>query len=106
MGAEGVREAGALLELQECIKSSTLHQKGLPRDHQQFVYDAKTGEIKLSTFVGDMCLTSGWPFLTGVAFESDDEGTVTVVVMNEASQDTKITLTDSVKGTGWFGING
>lgn len=105
--AEGVRESGALLELQECVVSSTRRLKNAPsRDHQQFVYDAKTGEIKVSTFTGEMCLTSGWPFLTGVAFESEDERTATVVVMNEASQDTKITLTDSVKGTGWFGING
>ena len=79
----------------------------MERDHQQFHYNAKTGEIQLSTaFAGEMCLTSGWPLLTGVAFESEDERGVTVVVMNEASQDTKITLTDSIKGTGWFGING
>lgn len=109
--AEGVREAGALLELQECIvMTNSRHEskeEGTQRDHQQFHHDAETGEIKLSTgFAGEMCLTSGWPFLTGVAFESEDLGTATVVVMNEASQDTKITLTDSVKGTGWFGING
>lgn len=109
--AEGVREAGALLELQKCIvaTNSRHESKGgsMERDHQQFHYNAKTGEIQLSTaFAGEMCLTSGWPLLTGVAFESEDERSVAVVVMNEASQDTKITLTDSVKGTGWFGING
>tara|TARA_A100001035_G_scaffold254467_1_gene228327 strand:- start:122 stop:946 length:825 start_codon:yes stop_codon:yes gene_type:complete len=77
--------------------------------HQLFKYDASTGEVKLSPesgFKESMCLTAGWPFLTGAAFQDKDQSEVIVVVMNEAAQDTKITLQDSKKGTGWLGISG
>ena len=44
-------------------------------------------------------LDSGWPFLTGAAFQDKSQNKVNVVIMNEATQDTKITLQDSKKGT-------
>ena len=77
--------------------------------HQLFKFVASTGEVKLNSdsgFKESMCLTAGWPFLTGAAFQDKDKSKVIVVVMNEAAQDTKITLQDSKKGTGWFGISG
>jgi hypothetical protein len=43
-----------------------------------------------------MCLTAGWPFLTAAAFVDTDERVV-VVVMNEATKSTSITLTDSTR---------
>ena len=126
--AEGVRERGALLELQDCLVSSRSGKAGHGQEgeggsawHQQFLYTPETGEIKVrapnaagaGAGVGaeegggeEMCLTAGWPFLTGVAFRSPHQGTMSLVVMNEAAKDTKITLVDTVKGTSWFGING
>jgi hypothetical protein len=119
--AEGVQEGGALLELQDCLVSSRSGKAGHGQEgeggsawHQQFKYTPETGEIKVrapNAAAGaeegeEMCLTAGWPFLSAVAFQSPHQGTMTLVVMNEAAQDTKITLVDTVKGTSWFGING
>ena len=55
----------------------------------------------------ELCLTAGWPFLTGAAFQRPDAdgGEVAVVLMNEAEQDTAVFLSDTRQGEGWFGIS-
>lgn len=86
-------EPGAMLELTECKSSN--HRQSFSMDHV-------TGEVKSK--VADLCVTAGWPFLSGVAFQ-DSDSTVTVI-MNEAPLDTEILLHDVVRNKyALFGIN-
>lgn len=50
-----------------------------------------------------LCLTVGWPFLTGAAFRDPNKKTV-VVLLNEADADTKVILADADKGEAWFPV--
>lgn len=95
--AGGVSEPGALLELAPCASSHTV------KDHQQFTLDITTGEIKVQSSKGPLCLTAGWPFLTGVAFQ-DPKGKTVAIVMNEADASTRIILSDKDKGVAWLGM--
>jgi hypothetical protein len=62
---------------------------------QRFVVDPKTGEVKAE--VGDdLCLTAGWPFLSGIAV-TDGVDSTSIVVMNEAPVDTEVVLHDAVR---------
>jgi len=97
--AGDVREAGALLSLLPC----SYDQDGSPSQHQQFTLDISTGEVK--SLVESMCMTAGWPFLTGTAFVSPEKKKTVVIVMNEAALDTQLSLTDTDKGSFTFGIN-
>lgn len=94
--AGGVSEPGALLELQPCATSLSAF-----KDHQQFVFDANTGEVRVGG--AGLCLTVGWPFLTGAAFRDPYQKTV-IVLLNEADADTKVVLTDKEKGDVWFPV--
>jgi len=77
--ADGVKENGALLVLQKCLSSTKRDQGDL--EAQAWVYDHRNGEL---TALGrdssskktsnsrnrhELCITAGWPMLTGVAFE-------------------------------------
>ena len=95
--AGGVSEPGALLELQPCASSLSAY-----KDHQQFYFDANTGEVRVGAGLG-LCLTVGWPFLTGAAFRDPNKKTV-VVLLNEADADTKVILADADKGEAWFPV--
>eukprot|EP01041_Mallomonas_annulata_P011965 gene11965-25063_t len=91
--AEGILDAGALLELKTCEDTSKT---------QKWLFDDTSGEIK-STLNG-FCLTAGWPFLTGAAFVDPLEQSV-LVLMNEAPVDTTVVIDDSVQGKFISGIN-
>lgn len=97
--AGGVSEPGALLELQACASSLSAL-----REHQQFTFDPNTGEVRIPSASGRLCLTAGWPFLTGVAFKQPQRKKTVVVVMNEAAVDSKVILSDTSAGAAWFGI--
>jgi hypothetical protein len=99
--AGGVNEPGALLELQPCAGS------GSPaKAQQQLVFDAESGEVRLGGGGGrpQLCLTVGWPMLTGAAFLDTHKRTV-VVLLNEADAETKVVISDSVKGDSWLGMS-
>jgi len=90
--ANGVFEAGALLKLVDCTNSSS----------QVWMMDEAAGEIKSN--VTGLCLTAGWPFLTGAAFVDTSQQTV-LVVMNEAPVDSPFVIDDPVHGLFSSGIN-
>jgi len=56
--------------------------------------------------VRSLCLTAGWPMLTGAAFTDPSTGKVAAVLLNEAEVDVDVVLRDAVKGDVTFGING
>ena len=88
-------ESGAMLSLSACDKSN-------PR--QRFSVDSVTGEIK-SEVGHELCLTAGWPFLSGVSFFDGQDTTITVI-MNEAPVDMEVVLHDEVRDQKTiFGIN-
>lgn len=92
--ADGIREPGALLHLARCISNSDKSSSESSFLHQRFTISSN-GEIKSK--VEDMCVTAGWPFLTGVAFKHLKEGILdetVVVLMNEASVETEYLLYD------------
>jgi hypothetical protein len=95
--AADVREPGALLNLGICRSKPD----GTAVDEQTFEL-LGTGEIKSK--VQDMCLTAGWPMLSGAAFK-DPTGQIVSVIMNEASIDSSITISDKSKGDLHIGIN-
>ncbi len=125
--AEGVRESGALLALEPCQQQSSSSVSEID-EHQSWTMNSNTGEITVLNHENDegLCMTVGWPMLTAVAFQRptassrqegenaslDDDGATVVVVMNEASCGTHITLSDPDQGAGigegsaWFGISG
>ena len=92
-------------------------------DTQRFFYESITGELWSAVPSGirqadrdedaRLCVTAGWPFLTGSAFQTP-AGRTAVVLMNEAETDTHVILSDVQRsvvggsGTGdlWFGITG
>jgi glucosylceramidase len=79
-------ESGTLLEVKPCDPADA---------RQRFVVDPKTGEVKAE--VGDdLCLTAGWPFLSGIAV-TDGVDSTSIVVMNEAPVDTEVVLHDAVR---------
>lgn len=88
-------DSGAMLSLSACDTNN-------PR--QRFSVDSDTGEIK-SEVGKDLCLTAGWPFLSGVSFFDGQDTTITVI-MNEAPVDTEVVLHDFVRDEMTiFGIN-
>ena len=76
-------------------------------DHEwsEWAFDAATGEIYSSLLAGtspgggDMCLTTGWPFLQAGAFDTSATGdnSKTVVVLNEAVNSANYILRDKGK---------
>jgi Glycosyl hydrolase family 30 beta sandwich domain len=89
------REPGALLELATCAKMN-------PPDYQVF---SKTNEGEVKSDVDGLCVTAGWPMLTGSAFVTP-AGKKVVLIMNEAVMDSDIILQDNNLGNVKFGING
>jgi len=54
-----------------------------------------TGELTSSLFEnegGDVCMTTGWPFLQVGGFIDRNEGKKTVVILNEASDNANYVL--------------
>lgn len=105
--ADGVREEGALLQLEKCVvQISQMSRAGAEDQHQLFDVNKYTGEIQSRSVQGSihggLCLTAGWPFLTTVAFKA--EGNTVVVVMNEAAVPTSILLADTNKHIKPFGF--
>ena len=130
---EDVREPGALLELADCeivpinptsmsVSSSISgsvdnnNEVGAGIDnnnratgpmlasaHQLFDL-ARSGEL-ISTNVLGLCVTAGWPMLTGAAFKDPTNGKISAILLNEAMVDTNVVLRDSVRGDVTFGIN-
>eukprot|EP00605_Chrysophyceae_sp_TOSAG23-4_P000227 GSChrysophyteH1.ASY1.ANO1.264.1 assembled CDS len=113
--ADGVKENGALLVLQKCLSSTKRDQGDL--EAQAWVYDHRNGEL---TALGrdssskktsnsrnrhELCITAGWPMLTGVAFEVSSRK-IALVLLNEADAGTQVVLQDSKQGSVWFGISG
>jgi hypothetical protein len=116
--ANGVAEAGALLQLQACALTAS----EVAKDTQRFFLEPVTGEIKSYVPSGlplgekdseiKLCLTAGWPFLTASSYITPEHKTV-LVVMNEADTDTHIILSDTQRnemmgpglGDLWFGIS-
>eukprot|EP00607_Mallomonas_marina_P010362 CAMPEP_0182421362 /NCGR_PEP_ID=MMETSP1167-20130531/6724_1 /TAXON_ID=2988 /ORGANISM="Mallomonas Sp, Strain CCMP3275" /LENGTH=661 /DNA_ID=CAMNT_0024598421 /DNA_START=178 /DNA_END=2163 /DNA_ORIENTATION=- len=88
-----VREPGALLKLGTCDESIS---------SQIWSFNQSTGEIKSSS--SGLCLTSGWPFLTGAGFIDKSSQTV-LIVMNEAPVDTPLVIEDPLHGVFYSGIN-
>jgi hypothetical protein len=104
--AADVREPGALLNVGPCLYEKNPERgfdDNVPVDYQTFHLNHATGEIV--SRVQDMCVTAGWPLLTGAAFK-DPEGSTVVVLMNEAAKDTAVVISDKVRGDIHFGING
>jgi glucosylceramidase len=103
----GVTEPGALFELSAC-EAGRDAEDATP---SQYFYLDVTQELQtplieysIAAETDALCVTAGWPFLTAAAFVNTKQETV-LVVMNEASIDTEIVLSDVVKGDAWFGIN-
>eukprot|EP00569_Conticribra_weissflogii_P013289 CAMPEP_0171384842 /NCGR_PEP_ID=MMETSP0879-20121228/38678_1 /TAXON_ID=67004 /ORGANISM="Thalassiosira weissflogii, Strain CCMP1336" /LENGTH=863 /DNA_ID=CAMNT_0011897127 /DNA_START=101 /DNA_END=2693 /DNA_ORIENTATION=+ len=86
-GAYGPR-GGAQVNLGDCAHSWA-----------EWSYDQETGEILSSVYSdvgGDVCLTTGWPFLQVGAFDTSaagDDGK-TVVILNEAGESANFVLKD------------
>ncbi len=60
-----------------------------------FGFNKTTGELTSSLFEndgGDVCVTTGWPFLQVGAFIDRNEGKKTVVILNEASDNANYVL--------------
>lgn len=86
---------GGLLDLKTCDSTNEL---------QLFHLNEVTGELQQSN--NGYCLTAGWPFLTGAAFQSDSKNETVVVLMNEATISTEIILYDTKMSSMRFGISG
>jgi len=69
--ADGSREAGALLLLQDCLSSVSSALKAADTEHQKWVFKAQTKEVTI--LKSELCLTVGWPLLTAVAFQRPTE---------------------------------
>jgi glucosylceramidase len=50
----------------------------------EWVYDPSTGEISSTVFGGEVCLTTGWPFLQVGSFDTKDAKVA--VILNEAGE--------------------
>lgn len=90
--SDGNTVGGGLLVLSPCKDPSSPSYVD-----QQWNYNEATGEV--TTKAHDLCLTAGWPFLTGIAFKSmsgENMGKTVVVLMNEADVSTSIVLHDIV----------
>jgi glucosylceramidase len=91
--ADGNTVGGGLLQLAPC-------RDALATNYVDQIWDFNhhTGEI--TTRHRNLCLTAGWPFLTGIAFMSETgmDARVTVIVMNEADISTEVILTDTKSG--------
>ena len=80
--ADSTFEAGALLNLQTCVATATTTSISTDGAHQIWNMHENTGEISIlhdpnigSHTAGTargLCLTAGWPFLTGLAFHSPE----------------------------------
>uniref|UniRef100_A0A7S3QAP9 Glycosyl hydrolase family 30 TIM-barrel domain-containing protein n=1 Tax=Chaetoceros debilis TaxID=122233 RepID=A0A7S3QAP9_9STRA len=82
-GAYGPR-GGAQVTLGECNGDAAL-----------FEFNKMTGELTSSLFEnegGDVCMTTGWPFLQVGGFIDRNEGKKTVVILNEASDNANYVL--------------
>ena len=75
----------------------------LASSHQLFDL-SRSGEL-ISTNVLGLCLTAGWPMLTGAAFKNPVNGKISAILLNEAMVNTNVVLRDSVRGDVTFGIN-
>lgn len=79
---------GTLLTLEDCESQNIPSSQTFKvNEHQELVSKGNNGNY---------CVTAGWPFLNGVAFVTPDNRT-TVVIMNEASQATRIIFQDTSK---------
>jgi glucosylceramidase len=98
-----IAEAGAPVVLAKCAQTPD----SIFRRSQSWFVDRKTGEIipGLSKTSADpsICLTAGSPFLSGAAFQSIDLGKV-VILINEASVNTTVSLSDPSLGHTTFAI--
>jgi len=66
--ADGIREAGALLLLQDCLSgTSSFKLNAADTEHQRWSLNSKTRELTI--LKSELCLTVGWPLLTAVAFQ-------------------------------------
>lgn len=84
-GANGAR-GGAQVGLVSCDESSVLWK-----------FNVTTGEISSSFFdEGEVCLTTGWPFLQVGAFSTPNGDNVknTLIILNEASEPANYVLRD------------
>lgn len=98
--ANGLSVPGGLLKLSTCLDSAS--SKYID---QLFTFNVVTGEIVTKAGAG-LCLTAGWPFLTGFAFQNPVKTETVIVVMNEANTSTNIILNDKKENKNLrFGIN-
>jgi hypothetical protein len=113
--ADGVQEAGALLTLEDCQDENNINNNNDKNNFhsQQFYINDATGEITVSFRKkqqkrDELCLTAGWPFLTGVTVQLPAEeeqkngpavegGSIVTVIMNEAHIATTLNVVDLEK---------
>jgi hypothetical protein len=113
--ADGVQEAGALLTLEGCQDENNINNNNEKNNYhsQQFYINDATGEITVSfrnkeQKKDELCLTAGWPFLTGVTVQLPAEeeqkngpavegGSIVTVIMNEAHIATTLNVIDLEK---------